>query len=196
MTNKEKILSLAKNNNGFITNKQVKAMGLTTRYLTDMLKNNIIEKVKAGLYISTDYIPDKFYEILYNTSGVFSHTTALYLYNLVDRIPLNFDVTVSYDYRGSLQNNEEVNLFYVKNKFHDMGITKMKSPQGCIIEVYDMERTICDIIRNEKRIDSELYVSALKNYVKHKNKKLNILIKYAEKFSIRDKVASNIRILL
>jgi len=196
MTNSDKILSLAEHNNGYIANKRVKAMGLSTRHLTDLVKNNKIEKVKSGLYISADNIPDEFFETLYNTSGVFSHATALYLHNLTDRTPVKFDITVVNNYKGSFQGNKKVNLFYVKKALHTLGLTEMKSPQGLPIKVYDIERTICDIIRNEKKIETEIFISALQKYARHKNKKLNLLLKYASLLGIRDKVEDKLRILL
>ena len=196
MTNSEKILSLAKHNNGYITNKRVKAMGLSTRYLTDLVKSNKIERVKSGLYIGADNISDEFFEIPYNTSGVFSHTTALYLHNLADRTPVKFDITVANDYKGSLQNNKKVNLFYVKKTLHTLGRTEIKSPQGSPVKVYDIERTICDIIRNEKRIETEIFISALQKYARCKNKKLNLLLKYSSLLGISGKVEDKLRILL
>jgi len=196
MTNSNKILSLAKENNGYIANKQVKALGLSTRHLTDLVKNKKIEKVKSGLYLDTQYMSDEFFETLYNTSGVFSHTTALYFHNLADRTPINFDITVANEYKGSLQNNKRVNLFYIKKDLCSLGQSEMKSPNNLPVRVYDMERTICDIIRNEKRIETEIFVSALQKYARYKNKRLNILLKYAALFGISDKVEEKLRILL
>jgi predicted transcriptional regulator of viral defense system len=196
MTNTDKILLLAKHNNGYIANKRVKDIGLSTRYLTDLVKNKKIEKVKSGLYLDADYISDEFFEILYNTSGVFSHATALYLYNLADRTPIKLDITVANDYKGSLQGNKKVNLFYVKKDLPTLGRLEMKSPQGLPIKVYDIERTICDIIRNKKKIETEIFVSSLQKYARYKNKKLNILLKYASVLGITDNVEDKLRILL
>ena len=38
------------------------------------------------------------------------------------------------------------------------------SPQGNPILVYDVERTICDIVKNKKRIEQQVYVQGLQNY--------------------------------
>jgi hypothetical protein len=39
MTNANKILSLVRQNNGYIASKQVKAIGISIKYLTDLVKN-------------------------------------------------------------------------------------------------------------------------------------------------------------
>ncbi|MFA7674995.1 MAG: type IV toxin-antitoxin system AbiEi family antitoxin domain-containing protein [Endomicrobiia bacterium] len=196
MTNLNKILSLARQNNGYLANKKVKAMGISTRYLSDLVKSKKIEKIKPGLYLYEGNMPDDFFETLYNTSGIFSHTTALHFHNLTDRTPIKLDITVANDYKGSLQNNKKVNLFYVKKNLYALGQTEIKSPQGLPIKVYDIERTICDIIKSEKKIETEIFVSSLQKYARYKNKKLNILLKYASLFGITRKVEDKLRILL
>ena len=47
-----------------------------------------------------------------------------------------------------------------------------------------MERTICDIIRDRNKIDSQIFNTALKEYIKRKDKNLNLLYKYAKEFNI------------
>ena len=47
-----------------------------------------------------------------------------------------------------------------------------------------MERTICDIIRDRNKIDSQIFNTALKEYMKRKDKNLNILYEYARMFNI------------
>jgi predicted transcriptional regulator of viral defense system len=194
--NIDKILLLAKRNNGYIANKQVKATGISTRYLTDLIKSKKIEKIKSGLYLETSYMADEFFEVLYNTTGIFSHTTALYFYNLTDRIPIKFDISVANTYRGSLQNNKRVKLFYVKKELYPLGLTEIKSPNSLPIKAYNVERTICDIIRSEKKIETEIFVSALQGYAKSKSKKLNLLLEYASAFGISYKVEEKLKVLL
>ena len=37
------------------------------------------------------------------------------------------------------------NVFYVDDKFYDVGITEVETPQGNKVKAYDIERCICDI---------------------------------------------------
>ena len=197
MKNTDKILSIIKKNNGIITNKDIVKLGLTTKYLTVMKRKNMIDKVKSGLYILPNKISDQFFEKTYKSENtVFSHTTVLYFYNLVDRIPLRYEITVPYSYTGKLQKQDDVKLFYIKKDLLNFGKTQIKSPQGMPVNTYDIERTICDIIKDEKKIDTELFVTGLQNYVKLKNKNINLLMKYAKVFKIENKVAEKMRLLL
>jgi len=194
--NLDRIISLANKNNGFISNADLKKSGISTKYLTVLLKDGKIEKIKPGLYILADSIADEFYAAIYNTPAVFSHTASLYLHNFSDRTPSEFDITVANNYAGSLSKNPKVNLFYVQNKLFKIGVEKIKTPHGATVDAYDLERTICDIIRNEKRVETEIFVSALQKYAIYRNKRLNVLLKYAAMLGISDKVEEKLRILL
>ncbi len=56
-------------------------------------------------------------------SWLFSHLTAIKFYNLSDRIPHIIDITVTNEYRGSLQDKKDVNLFRIKKEFINLGST-------------------------------------------------------------------------
>ena len=75
-------------------------------------------------------------------------------------------------------------------------MSKKISPFGMNIKVYDVERTICDIIKNKNKIDAEIFSKALKDYVKSKNKNLNKLAKYAKIMNIEKKVSEYMEVLL
>ena len=62
--------------------------------------------------------------------------------------------------------------------------------------MYDMERTICDIIKNRKKMDPEIFSKALKEYAKRSDKDIRKLRIYAEKLKIEDKVYQYMEILL
>ena len=72
----------------------------------------------------------------------------------------------------------------------------MKSPFGMQIWVYDVERTICDIIKNKNKIDAEIFSKALKNYIASKKKNINRLMKYARIMNIEKKVLEYMEVLL
>ncbi|MCD8562370.1 MAG: hypothetical protein LRY26_01085 [Bacilli bacterium] len=70
------------------------------------------------------------------------------------------------------------------------------SPFGMKIRVYDLERTICDIIKNKTKMDSEIFAKALQRYSKMKNKDLNKLMRYAKALKVDKKVKEYMEILI
>ena len=64
------------------------------------------------------------------------------------------------------------------------------------MSVYDMERTICDIIRNRNNTEIQTLQSALKQYVKRKDKNLRLLMQYAVKFHVDKILRQYLEVLL
>ena len=196
MTNEDKILELAKNNNGYVTTEMVEEQKIKRQFLSYLVKKEKLEKIGRGFYVLPDELVDSYY-ILQNKSKnlVFSHTTALFFHNLSDRMPHIFDITVTDTYRGSLQKYEGINLFRVKKEYIDLGLISINSPFGNQIKIYDTERCICDIIRNKKNIELELFNKAIRGYHSSKNKNHVKLIEYARKFGIEKEVLSTFEVL-
>jgi len=57
------------------------------------------------------------------------------------------------EYNNVLIKDKNYQFFYLKDELYEIGITEMKTPYGNKVKVYDLERTICDIIKNRKRLD-------------------------------------------
>ena len=53
--------------------------------------------------------------------AIYSNTAALYLHGLSNRIPIRYDITVKSGYKGSLQKEKNVNLFYIKKRITWIG---------------------------------------------------------------------------
>lgn len=197
MTNADKIMKIIQKNNGYLNTKQIKQANINTMELTRLVKKNKLERVTRGYYVVANSFYDDYYKYqLKSKNCIFSHTTALYLYDLSDRTPLYFDVTVPIGYNGSLSKDKNIRLHYVKRNNLTLGLTTIKSPFGAKIKVYDLERTICDIIKNRNNMDKEIFAKALKRYSTSKEKDLYKLIKYAQKLNIEKKVIEYMEVLL
>lgn len=196
MNNEEQILNLAKDNNGYITTSMVEANGIKRQFLGYLVKKGKIERVDRGIYILPEE-PEDIYFILQNKSKkmVFSHITALRFHNLSDRIPHIIDITVTNEYRGSLQDKKDINLFRIKKELIDLGMIYVKSPYGNLIKIYDLERSICDIIRNKKNIELELFNKAIRGYYNKTNKDQIKLFDYAKKLGIEQEVLNTFEVL-
>ena len=197
MNNYEKILSIVEKNDGYVTTNEVVENGINKTFLTNMVRRGILIRISRGYYGRKDYIEDEYYKIYMKSKNVrFSLSTALYLHNLSDRVPLVYNVTLPYGYSGVLQKEKNIIINFVKKELLDLGAIEMISPFGMKIKVYDIERTICDIIKNRNKIDSEIFSKALKRYVKSKEKNLRKLMKYARAMKIEKKVSEYMEVLL
>lgn len=193
----EKIQKILNKNNGYITTKEVTDNNIPRIYLTKMVESKKIVRINRGHYTFNDILVDDFYRMINKSkNAIYSHNTALYFHDLSDRTPLRYDITVPSGYNGSLQKDINVNLFYVKKDLLNLGLTTLNSPLGQPVKVYDIERTVCDVIKNRNKIDKEILSKALKNYSNLKGKDLSKLVKYAEKLGIKKKVMEYMEALL
>lgn len=193
----DKILKIVEKNNGYVTTKEVVKNGINKTFLTNLVKNGTLVRISRGYYGLPNYIEDEYYKIASKSKNArFSMATALYLHNLSDRTPLVYNITLPFGYSGVLQKEKKVILNFVKRELLDLGVIEMTSPFGMKIKVYDIERTICDIIKNKNKIDAEIFSKALKDYAKSKNKNLSKLTKYARAMNIEKKVSEYMEVLL
>jgi predicted transcriptional regulator of viral defense system len=194
MKYEDKILKLFEN--GYLVTGNVSKYNIPRVYLTKLIKQDKITRVSRGLYIKKNSLADDFV-ILQSKSknAIYSNTTALYIYGLTNRIPIKYDITINSGYNGMLQKMNNVNLFYTKKELLNLGVTSIKLDDGNIIKVYDLDKTICDIIKNKKKIDREIFNKAIREYFYSKNKNTLKLYEYAKKMNIYDRVRDTFEVL-
>lgn len=193
----DKIRKILKKNNGTITTKEVEDLGISSKILTRMIEKGIIERVARGIYIEVDTLEDKYFITqAICKKGIFSHETALYFHDLSDRTPIKYQLTIPSYYNNTLIKNKNYEFFYIKEDLYEVGITEIKTPYGNKIRIYDLERTICDIIRNKKRIEIALFTDAMKRYAERKDRNSIKLHKYAKLFNIEDDLRKYLEVLL
>ena len=128
--------------------------------------------------------------------AVFSHETALFFHDLTDREPIEYTVTVKTGCNPSKMKAEGIQVFTIKADLHDVGLTTAKTPFGHTVPVYDMERTICDLLRSRSRIEFQTFQGALKSYARRKDKNLRALMQYAGMFKVEKILRQYLEVLL
>ena len=170
MSNINKVKRIVENSpNGVITASQLTKSGMHLGYLHEFVKNGELYRFSRGLYVKNDAWEDDFYLLQQKYSrGIYSHDTALYLLGYSDR-------TIRENY--------------------DFGIIEIQSPSGNLIRVYELERTLCDILRGDGS-DIQIVNSAMKRYAASKNKNIHKLMKYAEQLHVKTKILRYMEVLL
>ena len=182
-----------------ITNKEAEELGYTRHNLSELTKSGQLERLRPGLYQLKGKVIDDFVLISSNSNRIiFSQQTALYLHDISDRTPNVFHISVPQGYNASHIKNryKDLQVHYVKKDLYEIGKTEIKSPQGNLIPVYDIDRTICDIIIDREKIDKQIFTEAIKRYFKSQNKNLRRLIKYSRLFKIENEIRKYMEVLL
>lgn len=185
MTYERTLSAIANDSGGIIETKAAYRYGISKAVLSKLCKDNKILRIAKGQYILPDDLEDELLSISKRSSKiVFSHETALFLHGISDRTPFEHTITVPSDNTPSSSIKSECKLYYVKPELFALGLTKMETPAGNLVPCYDLERTICDIIRSRNKLGTETFLAALKMYAASPRKDLNKLNSYAQKLRV------------
>ena len=149
-----------------------------------------------GLYVQSNAWEDDFYLLQQKYGrGIYSHDTALYLLGYSDRTPARYTMTFPKGYNAPSLKQEDLIVKRVIPENYNFGIIKIQSPSGNPICVYDLERTLCDILRGSGS-DIQIVGAAMKRYAASKDKDIHKLMQYAEQLRVKPKVLRYMEILL
>lgn len=187
---KQKIIEkMLIDNNGVLRTEDVVASGISKETFYKYAKSAGIEKAAHGIYISPDFLPDEMYLLQAQfPRAIYSHEATLYLHGLAEKEPLPFSVTVPASYNSAGLVKKSVKVYYVKPEWYNIGICEVRTPGGHLVKVYDMERTICDIVRKRSDMDVAVFNYAVREYMKRPDKRLSVLGRYAALLHIEKQI--------
>ena len=113
-----------------------------------------------------------------------------------DRTPFEHTVTAPSGCIPSAAIKAECKVYYIKPELFELGKTILQTPAGNPVPCYDLERTICDVIRSRNKIGTETFLSALKQYAVSPKKDLNRLDEYARQMRVSGVLRQYLEVLL
>lgn len=175
-------------NGGILLSEELASEDIPSIYLTRLIEQGKLQRFDRGIYVAEGGQCDEYYffQKRYKVA-IYSYLSALYLHQLTDVIPNKLEVTL---YRGYNPHRMGENIIkhFVTKELYELGVVDCKTMYGNIVSAYDLERTICDLVKNRKSIDSELFSKTLNRYIRTSNKDLSKLYRYARKMKILEKV--------
>ena len=191
------VLEIASQNAGYVTAAQVTAAGITRRKLAEVVRSGEVVQLTRGLYALPDVWEDPLYIAQYRFSrGVFSDDTALNLHEMTDHTPASLTMTFPRNYNTAAVKDAGIICRTCANEVLDLGLTQVKTIYGNMVRVYDLERTLCDLMRGKSVLDMQLLVPAMQSYTRSKNRDLVKLMNYARKLGVERKIRAHLEILL
>ena len=182
---------------GMLQTSQAVARGIVKPIFYEYIKERKLEQVAHGIYVSEDtWIDAMFLLHLRCGQAVFSHESALFFHDLTDREPSPYAITVRRGYSTTRLKAEGLSVYTIKPELFDVGVSSGQTPFGHTVPVYDMERTICDLLRSRSRIEIQTFQGALKAYARRKDKNLRALMQYAGMFRVEKILRQYLEVLL
>ena len=174
----ERLDQLLSENKGYLRTSDAVAAGVSKSTLAAYVRENGLER--------TVRYP----------KAVFSHETALYLLGAAEREPLRFSVTLEAGTNVAGLTKQGVRVHTIKKDLFEMGLSEAASPVGHTLRSYDMERTICDLVRSRRCIEAQTLQGAVKGYARSKTKNTPRLMRYAKALSIESVIRQYMEVLL
>lgn len=182
--------------NGILTSRSLTEKGIHRGILQKLVEEGEYYRVARGVYVKTDEWVDEFYILQQRyRKGIFSHDTSLYLNGYSDGIPQTLHLTFQQGYNAPAIYNENVTVSRVSDKNFPLGRSEIETPSGNIVVAYDVERSICDLLRGSNN-DLQIIQPAIKKYVVSKDKDINKLLAYARQLRVEPKIRKYLEVLL
>ena len=191
------LATIAKENGGIIETKIAALHGISKAMLYKLCKAEKIHRIIKGQYVLSEDMQDELLSISRRSDKIiFSHETALFLHGISDRTPFDHTVTAPSDCIPSSAIKAECKIYYIKPELFKLGKTIMQTPAGNPVPCYDLQRTICDVVRSRNKIATETFLAALKLYAASPNKDLNQLYEYAQQMRVSGVLRHYLQVLL
>lgn len=191
------IIKMAKQNNGTVTTAMVVAAGFSRGNIKYLADKGIIEKSARGVYILPEVWKDEIFNLQNRFKrGIYSHETALFLFDLTDRTPNRYYMTFPANYNLTKPKEENIRCVQCKKTLYNLGIAEVTTPGGNVVRAYCVERTLCDILRPHCHVDIQIVTEAFKRYVARSNKNIPALSEYAKILKVEAKLRSYLEVLL
>ena len=197
MNGQELLAYLAEQNNGILRTADAVRAGVSKPTLRKFVEKHGYERFMRGVYCAPYAWVDKMYLFQMRwPAAIFSHDTALFLHDMTDRDPLQYTVTMKTGRNPTNLTNAGLCVYTVKSELFSLGQMTMKTPYDNEVQTYNVERTVCDIVRSRNSMDGFIFQETLKRYARRKDKDLHRLMQYAKAFHVDSLMKQYMEVLL
>ena len=186
MNNETKIREFLKNNYGYITTSDFLNLSISKPLIKKYIDNGLIRKVSHGIYMDINLLIDDEYVFQKRyPEAIFSYKTALNMLGYIKEKPRLKEITINSKKRVL----SDYKVHYVSDKYYNIGIIETKNMFGNPIKLYNIERCICDMLKNND-FELELQNNILHDYFGSNEKDIYKLLEYSKLFNVYDKVST------
>lgn len=195
---KQSILyQLTEKTSGYLLVREAVSLGISRPTIASFIKKQSMQKIAFGIYKTEEAWDDPWFVLQSQyQETIFSGATALYLHGLLDRELCVITVTVKKGYNTLSLHRKKIKTYYTDPQLLSMGVISMDTPFSHYVNVYDMDRSICDLIQHKNDFDIQDFQKALKGYFHSPSKNIHQLMKYASKLNMEQKIRHYMEVLL
>lgn len=174
---------LIPDNQKIISTEELKNWGFTHYKINKLVDEGNLIKLNKKNYENTNFKgedSDFYFVHAYAPTGVVCLMSAAVFYNLTTYRPDSIDVAVSKKKNVStLPDWPSFNLYYFEKNRFQTGVQIIKEGPNQF-QIYDIEKTVVDIVYYRNKIGIEETKEILMNYLNRNDRDINKLYRYAE----------------
>lgn len=178
---------------------ELKDQGLSNYKINQLVSRGYLKKLNRKFYENAHYQgeeSDFYYAYAYVPTGVVCLMSAAVYYNLTTYRTDAVDIAIPRKSRVStLPDWPEIKLYYYTDNRYKLGI-KMVSEGRNHFQIYDIEKTVTDIVFYRDKIGIEETKEILTNYLNRRDRKLNLLVQYAEQLKCGEIMQNYLEVLV
>lgn len=165
---------------------ELKELGYERYAIDQMVQKGMLYKITGSVFENTKYDgPESDFYLIpaLISQGVVCVLSAAKYYGLSNNWPHGIDVAVKKDKKiANLPKYPPINIYHFGRNRYELGIVTVND-NGNIFNIYDIEKTVVDIIYFRNQVGIEETKEILTNYLGRKDRDINKLYMYAEKLN-------------
>ena len=183
----------------FISVNELAELGLSYYKINRLVKEGQLVKVNKSMYENTNLAGDETdFSIVsaFAPKGVFCMMSAARYYGLTTFLPDAVDVAIERTMKiSTLPDWPNVNIWYFPEKRYSKGISEA-SDIGGTFRIYDIEKTVVDILYYRNKVGIEETKEIIKNYLQREDRNLIQLRRYADELGCKKILETYLEVLL
>lgn len=186
-------------NKKFITITELKNMGYSYYKIGNLEKAGLLSRINRSTYENLIYKGEEndfFSAEAYVPNGVICLMSAARYYELTDFLPDAVDVAINRKKKvNTLPEWPEIRIFYFDSLRMILGVNEVYEGDNCF-HIFDIEKTVVDIIYYRNKVGIEETSQVLKNYLKRQDRKIDTLYAYAKRLRCEKVVRTYLEVLV
>ncbi len=175
--------------------KDLNAQGISNYEISKLIKEEIITKLYQGVYTLGDINNIQITDInVIVENGIISLTSAAYYYKLTSGETGKITLTLDREQKPPKLPYDLFCYYYTTSRFYDIGL-KVIDQNGRKIKIYDVERTVCDMIKHRSKYDLQMVREVIENYLSRDDCDVDKLIAYSKELRVYNVLIQYLEIL-
>ena len=193
---KQFIEDFFRNQGGSIRTSQLRAAGFTHYQLNQLMQSWQVLKVRQGVYTWNESNQSEWVEVTRIVpNGIFCLFSACQQYELTTFVSGQYHLAIPKKTNVTLPLYPPIKLYYWEHNAYQLGKTQ-RHHNGVELPIYDLEKTVCDVLRQRNKLGMEMVREVLDTYLRRPDRNLARLVEYANQLGLSHYVSTYLALVV